>query len=75
MKTYIGTKIIQADPMNALTFAATIRPIPDLMISTDPQSQPGYKVVYPDGYISWSPKNVFEAAYREVTPEEKTLLI
>jgi len=24
----------------------------------------GYKVVYPDGYVSWSPKNVFEEAYR-----------
>lgn len=25
----------------------------------------GYKVVYPDGYVSWSPKDVFEEAYRE----------
>lgn len=25
--------------------------------------QPGYKVVYPDGYESWSPKGVFESAY------------
>lgn len=24
----------------------------------------GYKVVYPDGYTSWSPKDVFEEAYR-----------
>ena len=24
----------------------------------------GYKVVYPDGYVSWSPKKVFEEAYR-----------
>lgn len=23
----------------------------------------GYKVVYPDGYESWSPKEVFEEAY------------
>lgn len=23
----------------------------------------GYKVVYPDGYVSWSPKEVFEKAY------------
>ena len=27
----------------------------------------GYKVVYPDGYESWSPKDVFEAAYRETS--------
>lgn len=26
----------------------------------------GYKVVYPDGYASWSPKDVFEKAYREI---------
>jgi len=25
--------------------------------------KPGYAVKYPDGYISWSPKDVFEAAY------------
>jgi hypothetical protein len=25
----------------------------------------GYKVVYGDGYESWSPKDVFEEAYRE----------
>lgn len=27
---------------------------------------PGYKVKYPDGYISWSPKDVFEKAYRKL---------
>lgn len=25
--------------------------------------QPGYAVKYADGYVSWSPKDVFEAAY------------
>jgi hypothetical protein len=34
----------------------------------------GYRVIYPDGYESWSPKATFEQAYREVTPEEKALL-
>jgi len=28
----------------------------------------GYKVRYPDGYESWSPKGVFERAYLKVTP-------
>ena len=28
----------------------------------------GYKVVYEDGYESWSPKDVFEKAYREYKP-------
>ena len=27
----------------------------------------GYKVVYPDGYESWSPKDTFEEAYRATT--------
>lgn len=31
----------------------------------------GYKVVYPDGYVSWSPKDVFEAAYMQVTPNSR----
>lgn len=26
-------------------------------------AEPGYAVKYPDGYVSWSPKAVFEAAY------------
>jgi hypothetical protein len=29
-----------------------------------PYPQPGYAVKYADGYISWSPKDVFEAAYQ-----------
>lgn len=29
----------------------------------DKYGQPGYAVKYADGYISWSPKDVFEAAY------------
>lgn len=39
--------------------------------------KPGYGVKYPDGYLSWSPKDVFESAYlpmgatndNKVTPE------
>lgn len=34
------------------------------------QGQEGYMVVYPNGYVSWSPKAVFENAYREISPEE-----
>jgi len=38
------------------------------IIKATPQSQnnqEGYAVEYPDGYRSWSPKKVFEEAYRE----------
>ena len=34
----------------------------------------GYKVIYPDGYASWSPKDTFEAAYRESSRGERELL-
>jgi len=48
MKTYIGTKIISAEP------------------STNEDGELGYKVIYQDGYTSWSPKEVFEEAYRTI---------
>lgn len=52
MKTYIGTKLIKAEPCNAWKNAGGHK-IGDA----------GYKVVYPDGYESWAPKDVFEKAY------------
>ena len=52
MKQYIGTKIIQAEPL-----AKNYGP-------PETHGQPGYKVVYPDGYTSWSPADAFEEAYR-----------
>lgn len=64
MKTYIGTKIIEAIP--AIRKGSTVyekdQPIPKSM---DPE-QEGYKVRYQDGYESWSPKAVFEEAYRPI---------
>jgi len=33
----------------------------------------GYAVKYPDGYISWSPKDVFEAAYRVAEGADQAL--
>lgn len=63
MKKYIGTKIIEASP--AIRKGGTVyendQPIPKSM---DPEED-GYKVRYQDGYESFSPKDVFEAAYRE----------
>lgn len=39
------------------------------VISAEPKINPkgldGYKVVYEDGYESWSPKDVFEKAYKD----------
>ena len=59
MKQYIGTKIIQAEPK--------MRKVPAENCLADRGFEDGYKVIYPDGYESWSPKDVFESAYRETT--------
>lgn len=54
MEKYIGTKIIHAEPEYA-------KPVGEL----DYRAL-GYKVVYEDGYTSWSPKDVFEKAYHRI---------
>lgn len=67
MKQYIGAKIIQAEPAARVTgedFVKHIQPV-DQPIGEGENYELGYKVVYPDGYVSWSPKEVFEEAYRE----------
>ena len=70
MKSYIGCKIIKAIPMSSYEFN-TYRGIR----KEDSDNQDGYLVKYPDGYESWSPKHVFEEAYREVSDKEKQLII
>lgn len=48
------------------------------IIKAEPQEKdgkPGYKVVYPDGYVSWSPKKVFEEAYREISFDEALIVM
>ena len=37
-------------------------------------SKEGYKVVYDDGYVSWSPKEIFERCYRPITNGEEDLI-
>ena len=62
MKQYIGTKIIQAEPMNRGEYNNYRGwQIPN---NENPEDE-GYLVKYEDGYESWSPKEVFEKAYRE----------
>lgn len=72
MHTYIGTKIVFADPMTRQEYN-------DLRGWTLPENEdgtdPGYLVEYTDGgkanmagfdgYVSWSPKEQFDNAYRE----------
>jgi hypothetical protein len=66
MKTYIGCKRIKAKPMTKGEYYK-IRKW-NIPVNENPNEE-GYVVKYPnpDGtiYVSWSPKDVFEEAYRE----------
>lgn len=65
-KQYIGQKLIEAVPMNRQQYN-DFRGW-ELPADENPRDD-GYLVTYldtPDGYQSWSPKSVFEDAYREV---------
>lgn len=67
LKLYIGTKMVQAEPMvkSAAVAKGWARPS-----SEGNEDVPGYHVQYtnPDGstYDSWSPKDVFEQSYQIV---------
>jgi len=63
MNKYIGVKIVKAEPMSEYNFAKQYKDISDL---GNFKSEDGYLVEYEDGYISWSPKDVFEKAYRRI---------
>ena len=77
MRIYLGTKVIQAEPMNLATFKLTVR---GKDVVEQDKNVLGYKVVYPpfklgdDDYVSWSPKDVFENAYREITESEAAII-
>lgn len=80
MKNYIGTKLIRVIPMNREDYNK-LRGW-DVPNNENPMDD-GYLVCYPgqtsnvngfDGYVSWSPKEVFEQTYIELitNPELKT---
>jgi len=60
MPKYIGTKIIHAIAQSQQDFQREQGK--EVSVGED---QPGYYVVYEDGYKSWSPKDVFEKAYHQ----------
>ena len=70
MKTYIGTKIVNAEPMSERDWVMESGRVEDSAVDEVGASPPGYRVVYPDGYASWCPKDAFENVYRELSPEE-----
>ncbi|MES3011958.1 MAG: DUF2829 domain-containing protein [Pseudomonadota bacterium] len=68
---YVGTKLVVAEPMTRGTYSA-YRGQPTLVAESG--EDPGYLVEYRDGgkpnmpdrqgYVSWSPADVFERSYR-----------
>lgn len=62
MDKYIGTKMVEAKPMNRgeyNEYRGWIIP------EGENPADDGYLVKYQDGYESWSPKKQFEDAYRD----------
>jgi hypothetical protein len=57
MKKYIGTKEVLAQPMTA-------KEAIENGYKVNNHTGDGYEVEYKDGYKSWSPKEVFEEAYK-----------
>jgi hypothetical protein len=78
MKKYIGTKKINALPMGRLRY----NEFRGWKLPEDEDgADEGYLVEYTDGgkpntpefdgYVSWSPKEQFDNAYKEISPENK----
>ena len=62
LNRWLMTRIINAELATAVTVG-------------DGPEEEGYNIYYPDGHISWSPKDVFENAYREISDEEADLIM
>ena len=68
MKEYIGTKLVRAEP--DLRIQSAGGNVTYERLANHPVTMPtdtvdaGYNVHYPDGYRSWCPQDVFEAACR-----------
>lgn len=63
MKKYLGVKLISAESCKGYNNKCYNE---NNMYPTGSEFQEGYKVLYEDGYESWSPKDVFEKAYRPI---------
>ena len=64
---YVGTKIVKGVPMTETDFYKNIK---KQDISDRETYGDGYMVTYEDGYVSWSPKEVFEKCYRLLSNKE-----
>jgi len=78
MKNYIGCKIIKAKPMTYGEYKKLKYGDKANFESSLKDESEGYMVIYPNpgkpNHMSWSPKNVFEMAYREIVDYEIDLI-
>lgn len=70
LKLYIGSKLVQAEPMDEWAFLKEYKDVDNV---EGKSSREGYKIVFSSKFQSWHPKKIFENAYREVTEEERYL--
>ena len=75
MNTYIGLKCVSGHPLDEVTaIAQGIARARDIEPTADDplcqRGRPGYRVLYGDNYVSWSPADVFEKDYRQVPAED-----
>ena len=70
-KKYVSAKIVKAAEMDEVTFLKNYR---NELVKEGMKTRPGYLVIYPDDYTSWSPKQTFDNSHREVTVGEMDLL-
>lgn len=59
MQNYISVKMVKAEPCKAWKD-----------FKGHKEGDEGYKIYYPDGYVSWCPKDIFEAQYLELEKED-----
>jgi hypothetical protein len=80
MKNYIGSKFIKATPKTYGEYKK-IKYGDKPFESNIADEEEGYLVVYPaigektERHTSWSPKKIFEIAYREVDEDEYILMM
>ena len=70
MKAYIGTGIVQAEPMWKSDFQAK-KGVPR---SVGMEGETGYLIAHSDGHESWLSHDEFRAAYRLVSDDERRMV-
>lgn len=78
MNNYIGVKIIKAEPKTYGEYRKIKYGSKSDFTPSIEDNAPGYLVIYPNptppNHMSWSPKEVFEMAYREIIDFEVNLM-